>query len=157
MVVLGNDRSPNSTFIQVAGKGHRAQADELRSVMDERPEVRFRFMRFAQAFMIQAAHTAISNGSAKLEERLARWLLMTHDRVDGDDMPLVHDFIARMLGVRRAGVTIALQSLEERGLIRTGRRQIAIVDREGMEELANAWYGVPEAEYARLLGQQVGG
>jgi len=103
MVVFGNDRSPNITFMQFAGRGHRISADELRTVMDERPSIRLRFLRFAQTFLIQTSHTAISNGSAKLEERLARWLLMTHDRIDGDEMPLVHDFIARMLGVRRTG------------------------------------------------------
>jgi CRP-like cAMP-binding protein len=157
MVVLGNDRSPNSTFMQVAGHGQRINADDLRSAMDERPTIRLRLLRLAQAFMIQASHTAISNGSAKLEERLARWLLMTHDRIDGDEMPLVHDFIARMLGVRRAGVTVALQSLEGYGVIKTGRAHISVVDRKGMIELANGTYGIPESEYARLIGEEVGG
>jgi len=156
MVVLGNDRSPNLTFVQLAGHGQRMDADDLRSIMADRPAIRLRLLRFAQAFLIQASYTAISNGGAKLEERLARWLLMTHDRVDGDDLPLVHDFIARMLGVRRAGVTVALRSLESRGVIRTGRARINVVDRAGMVELANGTYGIPEKEYERLIGQRIG-
>jgi DNA-binding transcriptional regulator YhcF (GntR family) len=76
---------------------------------------------------------------------------MAHDRVDGDELPLVHEFLALMLGVRRAGVTIAIRSLERRGLIQTERGLITIVDRKGLEEIANASYGVPEAEYRRLM------
>jgi CRP-like cAMP-binding protein len=117
--------------------------------------VRLWLLRFAQAFMVQASHTAISNGSAKLEERLARWLLMTHDRVDGDDLPLVHEFIARMLGVRRPGVTVALNSLERHGVIQTARAHITVIDRKRMVELANGTYGVPEQEYERLIGQPI--
>jgi CRP-like cAMP-binding protein len=90
-----------------------------------------------------------------LEARLARWLLMTQDRIDGDVIPLVHEFIARMLAVRRAGVTVALQTLEERGVIRTGRANITIVDRKGMVELADGTYGIPEKEYERLIGQPI--
>jgi CRP-like cAMP-binding protein len=131
-------------------------ADNLRGAMDASPGIRDGFLLFVQSFVIQAAHTAISNGTGKLEERLARWLLMAHDRVDGDDLPLVHDFLARMLGVRRSGVTVALHSLEASALIKTARGHIMIVDRGGMEELANGSYGVPEAEYARLTGQRLG-
>ena len=75
------------------------------------------FLRFAQAFSVQAMHTALANGRAVLEERLARWLLMAHDRLDGDELPLTHEFLGLMLGVRRAGVTVALHVLEGRKLI----------------------------------------
>ncbi len=108
-------------------------------------------LRFAQSFLIQATHTAISNGSAKLEERLARWLLMAHDRIDGDELPLIHDFLALMLGVRRPGVTVAIHSLEGQGLIEAARGVIRVIDRKGLEEVANASYGTPEAEYERLM------
>jgi CRP-like cAMP-binding protein len=155
-VLMGSDRSPNSTFIQLAGHGQQISADNLRGVMSESPGIREGFLLFVQSFMIQAAQTAISNGTGKLEERLARWLLMAHDRVDGDDLPLIHDFLARMLGVRRSGVTVALHSLEASALIKTSRGNITVVDRVGMERLANGSYGVPEAEYARLTGQRVG-
>jgi CRP-like cAMP-binding protein len=103
-------------------------------------------------FSVQVAHTALANGRAKIEERLARWLLMVHDRIDGDEVNLTHDFIALMLGVRRPGVTDALHALEGKGLIRSTRGVLRIVDREGLEVIANAIYGVPEAEYRRLIG-----
>jgi CRP-like cAMP-binding protein len=151
MVVLGNDRSPHSTYVQIPGQGQRIASDDLRRAMRKSPTLHNVMLRFAQAFMIQATHTAMSNASAKLEERLGRWLLMAHDRIDGDELPLVHEFLALMLGVRRAGVTIAVHSLERRGLIQTERGLITIVDRKGLEEIANASYGVPEAEYRRLM------
>ncbi len=151
MVVLGNDRSPHSTYVQIPGEGYRMAPDDLRKAMRERSTLHNILLRFAQAFMIQATHTAISNGSAKLEERLARWLLMAHDRVDGDKLPLVHEFLALMLNVRRPGVTVAVHSLERQGLIRAERGIITVVDRKGLEETADASYGVPEAEYKRLM------
>jgi hypothetical protein len=76
---------------------------------------------------------------------------MTHDRSEGDEMPLVHDFLALMLGVHRPGVTVAIHSLEGRMLIRGERARIIIIDRKGLEQLAGASYGVPEAEYKRLV------
>ncbi len=150
-VVLGSDRSPHSTFVQIAGRAYRIAADDLRSAMAKSPTLRSVLLHYVQAFMIQTTHTAASNGSARLEERLARWLLMAHDRTDGDELSLVHEFLAVMLGVRRPGVTVALHTLEEQGLIRAARGRILVVDRAGLEELANASYGVPEAEYDRLM------
>ena len=151
MVVLGNDRSPYSTYIQIAGSGQRMTSDDLRSAMQRSPTLAGILFRYVQAFMIQTTQTAISNGSAKLEERLARWLLMAHDRVDGDELPLIHDFLALMLGVRRPGVTVAINSLEQQGLIRANRGIITVLDREGLKEVANDSYGVPEAEYKRRM------
>jgi CRP-like cAMP-binding protein len=119
--------------------------------MQASPRLREVLLRFVQSFLIQATHTAISNGSARLEERLARWLLMAHDRIESDDLPLVHEFLALMLGVRRPGVTIGIHSLEGAGLIEARRGVIKILDRKGLEDAANASYGVPEAEYRRLM------
>jgi hypothetical protein len=119
--------------------------------MSDSPELRNVLLRYSQAFMIQTAHTALANGRAKLEERLARWLLMAHDRVNGDEVPLVHEFLALMLGVRRAGVTVALHMLEGQALIRASRGKIVVLDRQGLEEAANGLYGVPEREYERLM------
>lgn len=141
-VVMGNDRSPHKTYVQVPGEGQRIGSDDLREAMRESPSIRDTLLRFAQSFLIQSTHTALSNGSAKLEERLARWLLMAHDRTDGDELLLVHDFLAIMLGVRRPGVTVALHALEAGGLIDGRRGVIEIIDREGLEEVANASYGV---------------
>jgi CRP-like cAMP-binding protein len=95
--------------------------------------------------------SAIANARAKLEERLARWLLMAHDRLSADVLPLTHEFLALMLGVRRAGVTETLHILTERGLIKAARGQVVVLNRKGLEQSAGASYGVPEAEYRRLV------
>jgi CRP-like cAMP-binding protein len=106
--------------------------------------------RYAHAFAVQAAHTALANAQGKIEERLARWLLMAHDRTTGDSLHLTHEFLALMLGVRRAGVTTALHALESNALIENSRGSIVILDRAGLEASANGLYGVPEAEYERV-------
>jgi CRP-like cAMP-binding protein len=151
MVVMGNDRSPNETYVQVAGDALRIRSDDLRGAMEASPTMRIDLLQYAQAFMIQTAHTALANGRAALEQRLARWLLMAHDRLDGDELPLVHDFLALMLGVRRAGVTVAVNELESQGLIEGKRGSITVMDREGLEQVADGIYGTPEAEYERLM------
>jgi len=151
-VVMGNDRSPHLSYVQPAGRGQCMKADALRQAMQESPAIRIFFLHFAQAFMVQAAHTAVANGRGKLEERLARWLLMAHDRVEGNHLTLTHEFIALMLNVRRAGVTEGLQGLTSKGLISAKRGQIAVEDRAGLEARANGLYGIPESESLRLTG-----
>jgi CRP-like cAMP-binding protein len=151
-VVMGNDRSPHLSYVQVAGRGQHMKADALRHAMRKSASMRNSFLHFAQAFMVQTAHTAVANGRANIEERLARWLLMVHDRLDGDDLPLTHEFIALMLNVRRAGVTVAVQALSDRNLIVPNRGHITVSNRAGLEAAANGLYGIPEAEYRRLTG-----
>ena len=102
--------------------------------------------------MVQTAQTAISNARAKLNERLARWILMADDRIDGSRLPLTHEFLSLMLGVRRAGVTEALHALESEGLIRASRGEIIVRSRKGIERRAGDSYGIPEAEFRRLIG-----
>ena len=150
-VVLGDDRPANETYIQVPGSGSLLGADQLREAMSKSATLRPFLLRYVQTFLIQTAQTALANGHFKLEERLARWLLMVHDRIDGDRLELTHEFLATMLGVRRPGVTVALHILEGRGLIRSKRTQVIVIDREGLEELANGSYGVPEAQYRRIM------
>jgi hypothetical protein len=96
--------------------------------------------------------TALSNGSNVIGERLARWLLMSHDRVDGDDLNLTHDFLALMLGVRRSSVTDAIHILEGEHCIRAMRGHIHVRDRAKLEQVAGPSYGQPEAAYKRLFG-----
>ena len=151
-VVMGNDRSPQSNFVQVAGHGQTMAADALRTAMQDSPSLRLSLLQFVQAFLVQTAHTAAANARAKIEERLARWILMGHDRMDGDELPLTHEFLSLMLGVRRSGVTVAFGLLEKKALVSAKRGLIVIDDRAGLEELAGGFYGVPEAEYLRLTG-----
>jgi CRP-like cAMP-binding protein len=143
-IVLGNDRSPHETFIQVAGNGLRIAADKLRKALAQSRSLERPLLVFAHAFMNQTANTALSNGTATLEERLARWLLMANDRLRGNEVPLTHEFLSLMLGVRRAGVTVALNYLEHRGLISLSRKQIVITDRKGLKAAANGTYHEPE-------------
>jgi CRP-like cAMP-binding protein len=144
-VVLGNDRSPNETFIQVAGAGARIAADDLRQAMRKSASLSRVLLNFVNAFLIQTSHTALSNGRASLVERLARWLLMAQDRLGGSEVPLTHEFLSLMLGVRRAGVTGALNQLDRKGVIRLSRGRIEITDRNGLINSANGTYGIPEA------------
>jgi CRP-like cAMP-binding protein len=150
-VVLGTDRTPQDTFMQSAGKGQKVGADALRRSMDESAGLRRCLLHFAHVFMVQMAYTCLSNRRGKIEERLARWLLMAHDRSQNDDLQITHEFLSCMLGVRRPGVSMAVGLLERRGLIRRTRGNICLVDRVGLEDAANGSYGTAEAEQGRLF------
>ena len=102
---------------------------------------------------VQTSGTAFANAEHTVETRLARWLLMCHDRVDGDNIPITHEFMAMMLGVRRAGVTTAMHILESSDLVQAKRGVVTILNREKLEELADNAYGLPEAEYARQMAE----
>jgi CRP-like cAMP-binding protein len=145
-IILGSDRAQHATYIQVAGKGLRISAARLREA-DERSNTLHRAMlRFVHAFLAQTTTTALANGRSKIEERLARWLLMANDRINGDDVPLTHEFLSLMLGTHRPGVTIAVQALEKAGLITTRRSHITIVDRKALEKSSNGTYVRPNDE-----------
>jgi CRP-like cAMP-binding protein len=109
-------------------------------------------MKYVQVFNVQTTHTAIANARAHIDRRLARWILMAHDRTGDKTLPLTHEFLALMLGVRRPGVTEALQSLRKQKLIENGRNKIIVLNRKGIEKMAGNSYGVPEMEYRRLIG-----
>lgn len=150
-LLLGVDRSPNEVFMQVEGRGQCIAADALRSSMRASTSLTGYLLRYAHAFSVQTAHTALANAQGKIEERLARWLLMAQDRMGSAELSLTHEFLAVMLGVRRPGVTMALHQLESRNLISTARGSVAVVDRDGLQHAANGFYGSPEAEYRRLF------
>ena len=152
-IVLGDDRSVNRTFIQAEGAALRLKARDLRLAMEKSPTLRLALLRYAQVFSVQVTQTAVANGRAKLESRLARWLLMAHDRFDHGPFPFTHQFLALMLGVRRPGVTVALHFLEGYGLIKATRGNITVIDRKGLEAHSDRSYGIPEAEYERLIGR----
>jgi CRP-like cAMP-binding protein len=151
-VVLGANRSPCDVFVQVEGRAQSISSDDLRAAIDQSTSLWKCLLRFAHVFAVQSGYTALANAQGKIEERLARWLLMARDRLDGDEMLLTHEFLALMLGVRRAGVTTALQSFESKALVETARGSVTILDRGGLVEQANGLYGPPESEYERLFG-----
>jgi len=150
-ILLGTDRSPHQIYIQVKGHGLKIPTSGFRKALNASPSLHATLLKFAQAFMIQTAHTAIANGRAKLHERLARWILMAHDRVPGDTLHLTHEFLSLMLAVRRAGVTEAIHAFQKQKLIDAHRSEITVLNRKGIEKIAGVFYGVPEAEYRRLF------
>ncbi len=151
-VLLAADRSPHETFMQSPGIGWRIAASDLRAAMDKNANLRGQLLRYAHTLTVQMGYTALANARYKLDERLARWLLMAQDRAHGDKVLLTHEFLALMLGTRRPGVTTAISQLERAGMITSERGQVTILDRHALEETANGSYGAAEAEYARLFG-----
>jgi CRP-like cAMP-binding protein len=140
-LVMGvNERPRHDTFVQVKGGGQRLSADHLRGALEASPSFRQVLLQYAHAFMTQMADTALSNGRHKIEERLARWLLLADDRLDNNEIPLTHEFLGVMLGTARPGVTIALKELERRGWITHRRGVVTIIDRKGLIRSSNGAY-----------------
>jgi CRP-like cAMP-binding protein len=150
-VVLGVDHSPHTCMVQAAGEAFRIGAGELQTAMDQSRTLRTLLLRFVHTFIVQVSQTAYANAGYSIEERLARWVLMTHDRLEQDDMPITHEFLSIMLGTRRPGVTLAVQMLEGVGVIRATRGNITIRDRDKLEQIAGHSYGFAEREYSNVF------
>ena len=150
-VVLGGDRTPHTCMVQAAGEAFRIGAGEPQAAMDQSPTLRALLLRFVHTFIVEVSQTAYANAGYSIEERLARWLLMTHDRLEKDDMPITHEFMSIMLGTRRPGVTLAVQMLEGVGVIRATRGHITVRDREKLEQIAGQSYGFAEKEYSNVF------
>ena len=151
-IMLGTDRVPHRVEIQIAGRGHRIDVPEFLAAVAKSETLRTTFLRFAHVLNVQSTFTAMSNAVHPIEERLARWLLMCHDRSASDELYLTHKFISVMLAVRRATVTTAVHVLEGNKFISGERGYLVIRNRAALEEFAGDAYGGPEAEYRRLLG-----
>ena len=150
-IVLGVDRTPHTCMVQAAGEAFRIGAGELQAAMDQSGTLRALLLRFVHTFIVQVSQTAYANAGYSIEERLARWLLMTHDRLEHDDMPVTHEFMSIMLGTRRPGVTLAVQMLEGAGVIRATRGRITVRDRDKLEQIAGQSYGFAEKEYSNVF------
>jgi CRP-like cAMP-binding protein len=150
-VLLGAGAATYETFIQTAGTGRRISAEKLRLAIAESPSLHQALLRYVHVLITQMAYTALANARYKLEERLARWLLMADDRSQGEPVRLTHEFLSVMLGTRRAGVTVTLNEFQKRGLVQTRRGAITIMEREELKEAANGSYGAPEVEYRQLF------
>jgi CRP-like cAMP-binding protein len=143
-IVLGGDRAQHETYIQIAGTGQRMSAARLREADAQIPSFHRAMLDYVRAFLAQTTTTALANGRSKIDERLARWLLLAQDRVDGDELHLTHEFLSLMLGTHRPGVTVALQTLEDEGLIVSRRGRIKILDRAGLLTRSNGSYVAPD-------------
>jgi len=150
--ILGSETSPNKTFMQVDGTtAFCADLAQLRAVMAQSPTLTAVLLKYVQTVLVQLTHSAITNAHHRMEARLARWLLMCHDRVDQDDIALTHRFMSMMITAQRSGVTVTLHILEGVGAIRSTRGLVTILDRDKLEDIAGEAYGAPEAEYRRLI------
>jgi CRP-like cAMP-binding protein len=145
-VLLGSDRSAQDIYMQIAGAGRRIRAEILANADARSPALHRVLMRYVNALIVQLTHTAQSNGKSKAEDRLARWLLLAHDRLQGDELPLTHELLSIMLGTPRPGVTVALGHLTSEGLIETGRGRITILKRRGLEAKCKGIYDPPDAD-----------
>ncbi|MQY46630.1 helix-turn-helix domain-containing protein [Rhizobiales bacterium RZME27] len=150
--ILGVDSTPHYAFMQCGGPALRIEISVLRAAIDSSRSLRDILLKYAHVFLIQAAATALANSRYEIEPRLARWVLMSQDRL-GDQLPLTHDFLSLMLGVRRPSVTDALHKLEGTGAIKAERSLIVVRDRQKLEDIAGQAYGIPELEYERQLGR----
>jgi CRP-like cAMP-binding protein len=149
--VLGTRVSTHRCVVEVAGNALQVASRELRRSMDEHPVLRQVLMNYIQALLIQNTQTVLCNARHELAERLARWLLLAHDRLAENVIPLTHELFSMMLGVRRAGITDALAQLEQASAVRKRRGAVEIVNRAALERRACECYGIISAEYQRLL------
>jgi CRP-like cAMP-binding protein len=150
-VVTGTELSTYDVHMQLAGDGYRMAYQVFGQHLESNRNFFKVMIRSMEGFSVQLAYTAVSNAVHDVNERLARWLLMCHDRVSGNEIHLTHEFISLMLTVRRPSVTTSLQILEGNGFIWSKRGVIIIRDRAALEEFASDAYGKPEEEYRRLM------
>jgi len=155
-VLLGTDRSIGRVVAQIGGDADRVEAAALQREVNRLPELRRLLLLYTQAFMTQVAQSTACNRLHSAERRLARWLLICRDRLGRDDLPITHETIAHMLGVRRATVTEAAGDLQQQGLIRYRRGVLTVLRRERLEMASCECYRIVRAEFDRLLGVRVG-
>ncbi len=149
---MGGETTPNRAMVQGGGQAFRMKAKAMLDEFKRGGEFQHLLLRYTQALITQISQTAVCNRLHSVEQRLCRWLLMTHDRAESDELQMTHEFISNMLGVRREGVTVAAHRLQEAGMISYVRGHIDILDREQLLEHVCECYGVVKAENERLLG-----
>ena len=150
-LVLRATTMPTRAFVQVPGHAYRMRAEDLVAAMSRSPRFEWLLYRYALALFDQAAQHAACNRLHALEERCARWLLMTHDRVDGDVLLLKQQFLAEMLGVHRPAVTLAAGALQRAGVIRYTRGKVTVLDRAALENASCECYAIIARRVAELL------
>jgi CRP-like cAMP-binding protein len=149
---LGDNIAITTATVQVPGSGMRMKASVLKTEFQRGGVLQNLLLRYMQALYALVTQNAACNRLHQLDGRLARWLLLVCDRVESNELPLTQEFIAQMLGVRRAGVTQVANMLQQAGLIRYKRGKITILKREELEATACECYEIINGEYARLLG-----
>ena len=150
-VVLGTVRSPHRCLMQMDGEVLRVPSPALARAMEDNADVRRQLLNYVHALLVQNAQTVLCNARHGVVERLSRWLLLARDRLDEDAIPVTHEVLSLMLGVRRAGITDALASLERDGAVRRERGSVQIADRAVLERRACECYAIIADEFHSLL------
>ena len=152
---MGGETTTNRAIVQSAGRVYRMKAKALKSEFTLGGPFQNILLRYTQALIAQISQTAVCNRLHSVEQQLCRWLLLSHDRLDSDTLVMTHDLISNMLGVRREGVTLAAQKLVAKGLIKSVRGTMTVLDRPGLEQAVCECYEVVNTEYNRLLGRGI--
>jgi CRP-like cAMP-binding protein len=153
-LVLGDNRTPTSVYVQVPGSGLRMKATLFNRELARSASMRRVMLHYSHAFFNQVAQSAACNQFHSIQQRCCRWLLMTRDRMQSDEFLLTQEFLAMMLGVQRTGVTAAAGALQRAGLIRYRRGTVTVIDRRGLIKRSCECYGVSKREFDRLLGDR---
>lgn len=148
---MGGETTPSRAVVQSAGQGFRLSAERLKAEFNLAGPVLHLLLRYTQALLTQMAQTAVCNRHHSLDQQLCRWLLLSLDRLSGNELVMTQELIANMLGVRREGVTEGALKLQRAGLIRYARGHITVLDRPGLEKRSCECYAVVKKEYDRLL------
>jgi len=151
---MGGDTTPNRAVVQSAGIAYKMKASALQAEFIKGGLFQQLLLRYTQALITQISQTAVCNRLHSVEQQLCRWLLLSYDRLHSNKLVMTHNLISNMLGVRREGITIAAQQLQERGLIRYVRGTITLIDRPRLEAAVCECYQVVKSEYDRLLGKR---
>ena len=152
---MGGNSTPSRAVVQSAGQGFRLKAQTMKDEFDRAGPVLHLLLRYTQALITQMAQTAVCNRHHSLDQQLCRWLLMSMDRLQGNEITMTQELIANMLGVRREGVTEGARKLQKAGLISYARGRISVLDRVGLEKRSCECYAVVKSEYGRLLPREM--
>jgi CRP-like cAMP-binding protein len=152
---MGGESTPSRAVVQSAGHGFRLKANILKEEFNRAGPVLHLLLRYTQALITQMAQTAVCNRHHTLDQQLCRWLLLSLDRLEGNQLVMTQELIANMLGVRREGVTEGALKLQRAGLISYARGHITVLDRAGLEKRSCECYSVVKKEYGRLLPNKV--
>jgi CRP-like cAMP-binding protein len=148
---MGGDSTSSRAVVQSAGLGYRLKAQIMKDDFNRAGPVLHLLLRYTQALITQMAQTAVCNRHHSLDQQLCRWLLLSLDRLQGNELVMTQELIANMLGVRREGVTEGALKLQQAGLIRYARGHISVLDRDGLQRRSCECYAVVKKEYDRLL------
>ena len=152
---MGGESTPSRAVVQSAGQGYRLKAQAMKDEFNRAGPVLHLMLRYTQALLTQMAQTAVCNRHHTLDQQLCRWLLVSLDRLQGNQLVMTQELMANMLGVRREGVTASAHKLQVAGLIRYARGRISVLDRRGLEKRSCECYSVVKKEYDRLLPEKI--